>query len=70
MGGHGWDGCVGETLTWAKAPNEFPVVARILQDARVLANVRSWAGEGNPFRGNYEGAWRTLYQKHISRMQQ
>ena len=21
MGGHGWEGCVGETLTWAKAPN-------------------------------------------------
>jgi len=65
VGGHGWGDCVGKTLPWAGAQNEFPAVARILLDAVVLANVRSWAGQGNPFRGTYEGAWRTLYQKHL-----
>ena len=44
MAGHSWDGCVGETLTWAGAPNEIQVAVLILQDARVLENVRSWAG--------------------------
>ena len=48
MDGHGWDGCVRETLTWAGAPNEFQVAVLILQDAGVLENVGSWPGKGGP----------------------